>query len=233
MPLTPAHAHRWNLSPAEARALQTEYAHRVVRTDAFGPIELVAGIDIGFEDHGRTTRAAVAVLGLPDLALLEHALVRRPTDFPYVPGLLSFREIPAAVEALARLARTPDLLVCDGQGVAHPRRFGLASHLGWLFDVPSIGVAKSRLIGEFEPPGDRRSAWTPLTHEGEVIGAALRTRAGAKPVFVSTGHRVGLESALALALACTPRYRLPETTRQAHRLASAPARQTGGGMRRR
>ncbi len=230
MPLTPVHTHRWDLTPAEARALQTELADQVVRTDRFNRLDLVAGVDIGFEDQGRTTRAAVIVLSLPELGLLEHVVVRRPTDFPYVPGLLSFREIPAAVEAVARLARTPELLVCDGQGLAHPRRFGLASHLGWLLDVPSIGVAKSRLIGAFDPPANRRGAWTPLTDRGEPIGAALRTRADVKPVFVSTGHRVSLASAVALALACTRRYRLPETTRHAHRLASAPARQTGGGV---
>lgn len=231
MPLTPAHAHRWDLTPAQARLLQAELAPQVVRADRFGPVDLVAGIDIGFEDQGRTTRAAVAVLAFPDLSMLEQVLVRRPTDFPYVPGLLSFREIPAAVEALAGLTHTPDLLVCDGQGLAHPRRFGLASHLGWLFDVPCVGVAKSRLVGVFDTPANRRGAWTPLTDHGEPIGAALRTRADAKPVFVSTGHRVSLESAVALALACTPRYRLPETTRQAHRLASAPDRQTAGGYR--
>lgn len=231
MPLSPARAHRWDLTPAEARELQAELAPQVERSDRFGPIELVAGIDIGFEDQGRTTRAAVAVLTFPDLVLVEQALVRRPTDFPYVPGLLSFREIPAAVEAVAQLAHTPDLLVCDGQGLAHPRRFGLASHLGWFLDTPSIGVAKSRLIGTFEPPAQRRGAWTPLTDAAEVIGGVLRTRVAVKPVFVSTGHRVSLESAIALALACTVRYRLPETTRQAHRLASAPVRQTGGGRR--
>ena len=233
MPLSPARAHRWDLTPAEARELQAELAPQVERGDRFGPIELVAGIDIGFEDQGRTTRAAVAVLTFPDLELVEQALVRRPTDFPYVPGLLSFREIPAAVEAVAQLAHTPDLLVCDGQGLAHPRRFGLASHLGWFLDTPSIGVAKSRLIGAFDSPVQRRGAWTPLTDAAEVIGAVLRTRVGAKPVFVSTGHRVSLESAIGLALACTVRYRLPETTRQAHRLASAPVRQTGGGRWRR
>ncbi len=221
MPLTPAHRPDWALSPAAARDLQARLADRVEQGDRFGSIALVAGIDIGFEQAGKVTRAAVAVLGLPELALVESALARRPTDFPYVPGLLSFREIPAALEALAALATTPDLLLCDGQGFAHPRRFGLACHLGWLVDVPCIGVAKSRLIGAFAEPGSARGAWTPLLDHDQTIGAALRSRAGVKPLFVSTGHRVGLASAIRLTLACTDRYRLPEPTRLAHQLASA------------
>lgn len=220
MPLTPAHEHRWDLTPAEARELQTSLAGRIVTTDRFGVIRRVAGVDIGFEDHGRTTRAAIAVLDFPDLAPMAQAVVRRPTDFPYVPGLLSFREIPAALDGFATLDATPDLVICDGQGFAHPRRFGLACHLGWLLDVPCIGVAKSRLLGAFAPPAAERGAWTPLRDGEEVIGAAVRTRVGVKPVFVSIGHAVSLESAIRLTLACSPRYRLPETTRRAHRLAS-------------
>ena len=221
MPLTPAHRHLWDLSPADARALQLALADRVELDDRFGEIALVAGVDIGFEQAGKVTRAAVAVLRLPDLALVESALARRPTDFPYVPGLLSFREIPAAIEALAALAATPDLVLCDGQGFAHPRRFGLACHLGWLLDVPCIGVAKSRLIGAFAEPGPARGTSSPLLDRDQVIGAALRSRAGVKPLLVSSGHRVGLASAIRLTLACTGRYRLPEPTRLAHQLASA------------
>jgi deoxyribonuclease V len=221
MPLTPAHRHDWDLSPAAARELQAGLARQVELADRFAAITLVAGIDIGFEQAGAITRAAVAVLRLPDLVPLEQRVARRPTSFPYVPGLLSFREIPAAVDALAGLATTPDLLLCDGQGFAHPRRFGLACHLGWLLDVPSIGVAKSRLIGTFVEPAPQRGAWTPLLDAGEVIGAAVRSRAGVRPVLVSCGHRVGLASAIAFALACTGRYRLPEPARHAHRLASA------------
>jgi deoxyribonuclease V len=150
----------------------------------------------------------------------ESALARRPTAFPYVPGLLSFREIPAVLDALAALACTPDLLLADGQGLAHPRRFGLACHLGWLVDTPTVGVAKSRLLGAFTPPPDQRGAWAPLLDRGEVIGAAVRTRRGVKPVFVSPGHRVDVASAVRLTLACTGRYRLPAPSRAAHRLAS-------------
>ncbi len=221
MPLTPAHDHAWELCPAAARDLQSALADQVEIEDRFGELALVAGIDIGFEAAGKITRAAVAVLRLPELALVESALARCPTRFPYVPGLLSFREIPAAIEALVALATTPDLLLCDGQGFAHPRRFGLACHLGWLLDVPAIGVAKSRLIGAFTEPASAHGAWSPLSDRDRVIGAALRSRAGVKPLFVSSGHRVGLASALRLTLACTDRYRLPEPTRLAHQLASA------------
>jgi deoxyribonuclease V len=221
VPLTPAHRHAWDLCPADARDLQLALADRIELEDRFGAPALVAGIDIGFEPAGKITRAAVAVLRLPALTLVESALARRPTRFPYVPGLLSFREIPAAIEALAALAATPDLVLCDGQGFAHPRRFGLACHLGWLLDVPCIGVAKSRLIGAFAEPGPARAAWSPLLDRDQVIGAALRSRAGVKPLFISSGHRVGLASAIRLTLACTDRYRLPEPTRLAHQLASA------------
>jgi deoxyribonuclease V len=221
VPLTPIHEHPWDLTPGAARALQAGLAGRIEADDRFEPIELVAGIDVGFEQGGALARAAIAVLHLPDLTPVDQAIARRGADFPYVPGLLSFREIPAVLDALAALRTSPQLLICDGQGLAHPRRFGLACHLGWILDVPCIGVAKSRLIGSFAEPEQRRGAATPLRHDDEVIGAALRSRAGAKPVFVSIGHRVGLASAIALAMACTGSYRLPETTRHAHRLTSS------------
>jgi len=232
VPLKPVHHHPWDLSPREARELQSRLAVEAVLTDRFGELRLVAGVDVHFEERGAVTRAAVAVLDLGTLGVLEQTVARRPTTFPYVPGLLSFREIPAVVDALGALESAPDLLMCDGQGFAHPRRFGLACHLGWLMDRPTIGVAKSRLIGEFDAPGRERGAWSPLLDRGEVIGAALRTRAGVSPVFVSQGHRVGLESALRLALACTGRFRIPEPTRQAHRLAAAlPAGRCGPASR--
>jgi len=182
----------------------------------------VAGVDVGFENAGKTVRAAVAVLAFPSMEPLEQAIARVPTQFPYVPGLLSFRELPGVLEALARLQRLPELILCDGQGLAHPRRFGIACHLGVLTDIPTIGVAKTRLIGEYAEPGPDKGDWTPLLDKGERIGAVLRTRTGVKPVFVSAGHRVGLPAAIRLTLACTTRYRLPETTRAAHRLASGP-----------
>ncbi len=217
--------HEWDLAPKEAIALQTELRGRVVREDRIGAVRRVAGVDVGFEKDGRITRAAVAVLDFPGLALVERAVVRAPTRFPYVPGLLSFREAPAVLAAFEQVTRAPDLILYDGQGIAHPRRFGIASHVGLLLDCPSIGVAKTRLIGVHRTPANRRGAWTPLRDAGEAcgeetIGAVLRTRAGVKPLYVSIGHRVSLETAVRWTMACVTRYRLPETTRWAHRLAS-------------
>jgi deoxyribonuclease V len=213
-------SHPWNLKPTEAMALQRELRRHLIVTDRLGSVRRVAGVDVGFEADGTVTRAAVAVLRYPDLVLLETAIARRPTEFPYLPGLLSFRELPAVLEALERLHDLPDLLLCDGQGIAHPRRLGIASHLGLLVDIPSIGVAKTRLCGTHEEPPNQRGAWTPLRADGEVIGAVLRTRPGVKPLYVSSGHRIGLETAVAYVMGCCTRYRLPETTRHAHRLAS-------------
>ncbi len=164
--------------------------------------------------------AAVAVLRFPGLELCEQSLVTLPTRFPYVPGLLSFREAPATLAALDSLRRLPDLLVCDGQGLAHPRRFGIACHLGVLTGLPAIGVAKKRLIGTHGEPPEARGEWVSLMHKGEVVGAVLRSRAGVKPIYVSSGHRVSLETAVDLVMGCTTRYRLPETTRRADKLAS-------------
>lgn len=212
--------HGWDLTPKEAIALQAELRDRVVRVERIGAVRHVAGVDVGFVEGGAITRAAVAVLAFPGLELVEKAVVRQPTRFPYVPGLLSFREAPAVLAAFERLRVVPDLILYDGQGIAHPRRFGIASHVGLLLDTPSIGVAKTRLIGEHRAPSNRRGAWAPLVDAGETIGAVVRTRAGVKPVYVSIGHRVSLEAAVRWAMACVTRYRLPETTRWAHRLAS-------------
>jgi deoxyribonuclease V len=221
--------HGWNLSPKQAIALQARLRDRVETEDRIGTVRHVAGVDVGFEDGGTTTRAAVAVLDVGRLALVERAVVRKPTRFPYVPGLLSFREAPAVLAAFERLRVAPDLILYDGQGLAHPRRFGIASHVGVLLDAPTIGVAKTRLIGEHRVPPDRRGAWVPLRDGGETIGAVLRTRTGVKPLYVSIGHRVSLESAVRWTMTCVTRYRLPETTRWAHRLASVD--ETGRGLR--
>jgi len=210
----------WPTDVAAARDVQNALSMRVIRTDDLGSVHRVAGIDVGFEDQGRTTRAAVVVLEFPGLELLDQAISRSPTRFPYVPGYLSFRELPAVVEALDRLAVAPDLLLCDGQGLAHPRRFGLACHLGVLMDIPSIGVAKSRLIGTHDDLPAEKGAWVPLTDKGEIIGAVVRTRSNVSPVYVSIGHRVCLATAIDYVLRSTTRFRLPETTRWAHRLAS-------------
>lgn len=210
----------WPTTPAEAIALQRLLSPQVLTCDRLEPITTVAGVDAGFEENGSITRAAVVVLSFPELTVLETAIARLPTMFPYVPGLLSFREIPALLNALGQLQQIPNLILCDGQGIAHPRRFGIASHLGVLMDRPTIGVAKSRYIGSFEEPGIAKGSWSPLWDREEVIGAVLRSRQGTKPLFVSPGHRISLETAIAYVLACTPKYRLPETTRLADRLAS-------------
>lgn len=215
--------HPWNLTPAEAIALQRALRGRIMTEDRLGPVQRVAGVDVGFEDQGAVTRAAVAVLSYPQLALLETAVARRPTRFPYLPGLLSFREIPAVLDALEKLVTLPDLLLCDGQGIAHPRRLGIAAHLGLLMDIPTIGVAKTRLWGTHGKVPEERGSWTPLWDKDEMIGAVLRTRVGVKPLFISPGHRISLATAIDVVLGCTTRYRLPETTRHAHRLASGPA----------
>ena len=213
--------HPWNLTPAQAIDLQRRWATRVEVADRLpARIATVAGVDVGYEDAQRTTRAAVAVLSFPDLAPLEQVIARRPTTFPYVPGLLSFRELPAVLDALSQLSVMPDIILCDGQGRAHPRRFGIACHLGVLLDLPTIGVGKTRLVGRHLEPGPERGDWTPLLDHAEEIGAVLRTRPGVKPLYISGGHRVCLRTAIELTLACLTRYRLPETTRAAHRLAS-------------
>ncbi|MGM0783696.1 MAG: deoxyribonuclease V [Pseudomonadota bacterium] len=220
-----ASLHDWDLSPMDAIALQKRLAGRVEREDRLAEVRHVAGVDIGFEEAGEITRAAVVVLGLPrggggEWELVEQAVHREPTRMPYVPGLLSFREVPAALSAFAKLATRPQLVMVDGQGIAHPRRLGVASHLGLWLDLPTIGVAKSRLCGTHTEPGPERGDWVPLRDGDEVIGAVLRSRARVKPVFVSPGHRISLPSALDWVIRCLGRTKLPEPTRLADRLAS-------------
>ena len=214
------HEHPWDVSPTQARETQQRLSRLVEATDRLGDIGTVAGVDAGFDLKNGLTRAAVVVLDFPTLEFREQALATLPTGFPYVPGLLSFREAPAILAALGKLEHLPDLLVCDGQGLAHPRRFGIACHLGVLTDLPSIGVAKKRLIGSHEELPETRGDWVSLAHKGDTVGAVLRSRAGVKPIYVSCGHRVGLATAVDLVMRCTTRYRLPETTRRADRLAS-------------
>lgn len=216
----------WPTTFEQAQALQERLRGQVVTRDDFGAIRTVAGVDAGYEgdprgDEGAVlARAAIVVLAYPSLEPLDYAIARRPATFPYVPGFLSFREVPAVLAALGELRTRPDLLICDGQGIAHPRRFGIACHIGLLADLPSIGCAKSLLVGRHETLPEERGAHVPLVHRREQVGAALRTRPGTKPVYISVGHRVGLDTAIDLVMACTTKYRLPETTRAADGLAS-------------
>ena len=216
--LAPVRQHPWSLSPKEAIALQRELAQEVDLNGAEEEFHTVGGVDVGIKDG--VARASVAVFTYPELQRVEHAIAESPLVFPYVPGLLSFREAPVILAALARLHRVPDVLVFDGQGYAHPRRMGIATHLGILLDHPTVGCAKSRLCGTFEEPGPQRGSVSWLRDGQEIIGAVLRTRARVKPVFVSVGHKVALERAIDLILGCGRGYRLPEPTRWAHRLAS-------------
>lgn len=213
--------HAWEVSPKEAIAIQEQLRSKVITEDRLGPVRLVAGVDVGSIEGGRLARAAVAVLAYPELALCNHVIAERPVDFPYIPGLLSFREIPAVLEALGQLKHLPDLLLCDGQGIAHPRRFGIACHLGVITGLPTIGVAKTRLVGYHGPVPERRGEWAPLKEGNALIGAVLRTREGVKPLFISIGHRLSLPTTIDYVMACVTRYRLSETTCWAHRLASS------------
>jgi len=204
------------LSVPEARAIQERLRERVVEADRLGPVRLVAGADVSFDRFSPLLFAAVVVFDVASGVLVERAGARSVARFPYVPGYLSFRELPPLLAAFAKLRTRPDLVVADGQGRAHPRRFGIACHLGVALDVPTIGVAKSRLVGTHREPGARRGCRTRLVHDGETIGTVLRTRAGVAPVYVSVGHRVSLGTACAWTLRLAPRHRLPEPSRAAH-----------------
>ncbi|MEW8406078.1 MAG: deoxyribonuclease V [Candidatus Thiodiazotropha taylori] len=225
-------SHPWNLTPKDAIALQKQLSSQVIQVDQMSHPQRIAGVDVGFEAAGKVTRAAIAILEFPSLQLVEQAIARVPTRFPYIPGLLSFREVPAILQAIEKLSGPPDLLLCDGQGLAHPRRFGLACHLGLLTDIPSIGVAKTRLIGTHEALSQKKGSWLPLIDREEVIGAVVRSRSGVKPIYVSIGHRISLSSAVNYVLAATTHYKLPETTRAAHHLASVDKSAVSGASRR-
>jgi deoxyribonuclease V len=223
--------HAWDVSPVEARSIQADLGGRVDLTDTISldAIETVAGIDNTYvkEDGKTTAGAVVVVLTFPAMEIIETAVAWEPIAFPYVPGLLSFREAPAALAAYANanLIVEPDVVLCDGRGYAHPRRFGLASHLGVILDRPTIGCAKSRLIGEYEEPARTFGAHTSLVDRGEVVGAAVRTRPRHKPLFVSPGHMVSVETAVEIALACCRNGAfLPEPTRLAHELVTRERR---------
>lgn len=214
--------HPWDVTPAEAQAIQRRLRAEVrVEPLDVSALRTVAGADLSFDKGADTVFAGVVVLRLPTMELVERVGVRTQAVFPYIPGLLSFREAPPILAAWEKLGTRPGALICDGQGLAHPRRFGIACHLGLLLDLPTVGCAKSILTGKHEPVGEEPGDWAPLVDRGEVVGAALRTRAGVSPVYVSVGNGCDLESAIALVRRCAGPTRVPETTRQAHRYVNA------------
>ncbi len=211
--------HPWSLAPPEARRIQSQLAERIVQRWGAGRPKTVAGCDVHFPSRD-CARASVVVMAFPEMRILEQAVSEAPCHFPYVPGLLSFRELPVLIPLFEKLRISPDLVLCDGQGIAHPRRIGLASHLGLVLAAPTIGCAKSRLVGEHEALDQARGSTTPLYgRDGEVLGSVVRTRNNTKPLYVSVGHLVTLRRAVRIVLRCSPRYRIPEPLRMAHRLA--------------
>lgn len=208
--------HSWNLSYSRARELQAGLADRVQLTPLKRYPKVVAGVDCAFSRDGQRILAAVVILRLPDFELVEAVSAVRKVSFPYIPGLLSFREAPVCIAAVQKLRSRPDVFIIDGQGIAHPRRLGLAAHLGLFFDKPTIGCAKSRLTGSNEEPPLEKGTFTLLTAQSETIGAVVRTRTNVKPVFVSVGNKCVLEDAIRIVLGCAVKYRLPEPTRLAH-----------------
>jgi deoxyribonuclease V len=215
MAMKPQLKTRWNLTPREAIQLQESLRERVELQDRFGEIRYVAGADMAFDPETEIAFAGVVVFSFPGLDEVERRMARLRLRFPYIPGLLSFRECPVLLAAFAKLRIEPDLILIDGQGIAHPRRFGIASHMGILLDKPTIGCAKSRLVGEHQEPDSAAGSTTPLLLEGERIGVVLRTRDGVRPVYVSTGHRVSLESAVQMVRQCVDGFRIPKPTREA------------------
>ena len=219
--------HRWDITPRQAVALQSELAAQVDQSPLESPVNLIAGTDCAFIDDGRTILAVAVLCGVRSMEVLAWRSVALPCTFPYVPGLLSFREAPAVIAALRSLPDQPDLLMCDGQGLSHPRRLGLATHVGLWLDIPTIGAAKSRLCGEYRQPGLARGSRTQLRHAGLVVGSVVRTAHGVRPMFVSVGHRISLPQAIRWVLRGARGYRLPEPTRQAHAKVSYLKRNRG------
>ena len=211
--------HAWDLTPEQAIALQKELAQRIIREDRFGEVHTIAGVDMAINEQNGMARAAVVLLSFPELEILERHVYEEPIRMEYIPGLLSFRETPCIIGAFAQLKRQPELVMVDGQGIAHPRRLGIASHLGLWLDLPTIGCAKSILTGSHEALSEEAGSWVPLKYRGETIGAVVRTRTRVNPMIISLGHRISLESSIRYVLLCTKGYRLPEPTRQADKLS--------------
>ncbi len=213
--------HSWNVTPKEAIAIQQQLRSKIILEKLSKPVHYLAGCDISFDKGSDIVYAGVVVLKLPELVEVARGTAITKVKFPYIPGLLSFRESPAVLEAWTNLQTIPDVLMVDGQGLAHPRRFGIACHLGLLLDLPTIGCAKSLLVGKYEEPALQAGRYSPLMDKDETIGVALRTEDNVSPVFVSVGHRVTLEDAIQLVMKCTKGYRIPDPTRQAHLLVNA------------
>ena len=210
--------HSWEVDPSTAKGIQATLADSIRIEDFGGPISTVAGADVTIALDGKNLIGGFVVLSWPDLEPVITSIASQPATFPYIPGLLSFREIPVLISAWNQLDSKPDLIFCDGQGIAHPRRLGLASHLGLLLKSPSIGCAKSRLVGKHAEVPASPGSWRPLVYKGTLVGSVLRTRANVKPVYVSPGHRTGINQARELVMAACTKYRLPEPIRAAHRL---------------
>jgi deoxyribonuclease V len=218
--MSPQVLHRWNVTPEEAVEIQNQLRMQLDLQSEPQRIETVAGVDVSYDKGSDWLFAAIVVLRLPELQLIASASATATVPFPYIPGLLSFRECPAVLQAWEQLAVTPDCIICDGQGIAHPRRLGIASHLGLWLDIPTIGCAKSLLVGAYREPGAKRGSMAPLLHRKEQVGVILRTKDNVSPVFVSQGHKITLSKAVEIVLACCTKYRLPEPTRRAHLLVN-------------
>lgn len=213
--------HEWTMTPQEAVELQRNLRERVRIVPLKQRIETIAGADISFNKFSPVMYAGIVVLGLPSLEVIEEVGIVSETKFPYVPGLLSFRESPSVLEAWSKLKTEPDAVMFDGQGIAHPRRIGIASHVGLMINRPTIGCAKSVLVGKFTAPEPERGSWSEMVDKGEVVGAAVRTKTNVQPIYVSPGHLIDLAGAIELTLACDGGYRQPEPTRRAHLLVNA------------
>jgi len=216
--------HTWDLTPEEAIALQRELAKRIILEDRLGEVRYVAGVDMAINAGNGMAHAAVVLLTYPELEIVERHTYEEPIRMPYVPGLLSFREAPCVLGAFYQLRQRPDLVMVDGLGVSHPRRIGIASHLGLWLDLPTIGCGKSVLVGHYDKDalGEEAGSWVPLLDKQEVVGAAVRTRTRVNPMIISAGHLISLETCIHYVLTCSKGYRLPEPTRQADKLSKDP-----------
>jgi len=208
--------HSWSVTPKEAVQIQHELKHRLVHHKINTQVDLIAGADAAYDKKAGAVYAAVVVLKANDMEVVDRCWAKDNTVFPYIPGLLTFREGPALLRALEKLKIRPDVILFDGQGIAHPRSMGIAAHMGLHINVPTIGCAKSRLAGEFIYPDEEVGSWSPLVHKDKIIGAVLRTRSGVKPLFISPGNRIDLQSSIAIILQSCKKYRLPEPIRKAH-----------------